>query len=190
MSASRGATHVRALVSFFSVAIVSGCASVDIDRQIARSNQDAVAFTNAQLSLAQTDEQRDVFQRTASQLLEKPLSQADAALIMGDTGGSMGEMEMPLPDNTLPMMTGAGPYGGMEMGGMFTVVKVREGLARNDNKDPGWYQQPAGTQAFEWTGPLAAPERFKTEGAPVIPSAGKPMIMEMNVRKPSCHSGH
>jgi hypothetical protein len=39
----------------------------------------------------------------------------------------MGEMEMPLPDNTLPMMTGFAQFGAVEMGGMFTVVKVREG---------------------------------------------------------------
>ena len=62
---------------------------------------------------------------------------------MGERGmADMGEMEMPLPDNTLPMMTGAGPFGAIEMGGMFTVVKVREGLARNDYKDPGWYRAP------------------------------------------------
>ena len=78
-------------------------------------------------------------------------------MVMGDTGGSMGDMEMPLPDNTLPMMTGQGPFGGIEMGGMFTVVKIREGLARNDYKDPGWYSQPPGTGAHEWTGePLAS----------------------------------
>lgn len=28
---------------------------------------------------------------------------------MGSTGGAMGEMEMPLPDNTLPVMTGTWP---------------------------------------------------------------------------------
>ena len=61
-------------------------------------------------------------------------------------------MEMPLPDNTLPMMSGSGPFGAMEMGGMFTVVKVRDGLARNDYKDPGWYTHPPGTLAYEWTG--------------------------------------
>ena len=45
---------------------------------------------------------------------------------MGERGmADMGEMEMALPDNTLPMMTGQGPYGAMEMGGMFTMVKVR-----------------------------------------------------------------
>ena len=66
-------------------------------------------------------------------------------MLMGERGmADMGEMEMPLPDNTLPMMSGSGPFGAMEMGGMFTVVKVRQGLARNDYKDPGWYQHPAG----------------------------------------------
>ena len=111
-------------------------------------------------------------------------------MIMGDTGGAMGDMEMPLPDNTLPMMTGQGPYGGVEMGGMFTVVKIREGLARNDYKDPGWYTQPPGTQAHEWTGPLSEPSRLKSEGGQSMPAGGKPMNMEMNIRKPSGHSGH
>ena len=70
-------------------------------------------------------------------------------MVMGEKGmADMGAMEMPLPDNTLPMMTGQGPFGPIEMGGMFTVVKVREGLARNDYKDPGWYQHPAGTIAY------------------------------------------
>jgi len=74
-------------------------------------------------------------------------------MVMGDRGMSdMAEMEMPLPDNTLPMMTGRGPFGAIEMGGMFTVVKVREGLARDDYKDPGWYRHPPGTVAYEYTG--------------------------------------
>lgn len=51
------------------------------------------------------------------------------------------------PDNTLPMMTGQGPYGPMEMGGMFTVLKVREGIESYD--DPGWYAQPTGTRAWK-----------------------------------------
>jgi len=73
-------------------------------------------------------------------------------MVMGDKGGSMGDMEMPLPDNTLPMMGGTGPYGSLEMGGMFSVVKVRKNLARNDYRDPGWYQAPPGTVAYEWRG--------------------------------------
>ena len=81
-------------------------------------------------------------------------------MVMGDRGmADMGEMEMPLPDNTLPMMTGTGPFGALEMGGMFSVVKVREGLALDDYKDPGWYKHPAGTVAREWTGDAPVPTR-------------------------------
>jgi hypothetical protein len=47
-------------------------------------------------------------------------------------------------------MTGAGPFGPLEMGGMFTVVKVRQGMARGSFADPGWYRHPAGSVAREW----------------------------------------
>ncbi|WP_374633879.1 multicopper oxidase family protein [Ferrovibrio sp.] len=74
-------------------------------------------------------------------------------MAMGQNGmAEMGDMEMPLPENTLPMMTGRGPFGPLEMGGMFTVAKVRRNLARNDYRDPGWYDHPAGTVAYEWKG--------------------------------------
>ncbi|QOT81049.1 multicopper oxidase family protein [Cupriavidus basilensis] len=74
-------------------------------------------------------------------------------MAMGEAGmADMGGMEMPLPDNTLPMMTGQGPFGPIEMGGMFTVLKVRAGLGRNDYRDPGWYRHPKGTVAFEYAG--------------------------------------
>ena len=63
-------------------------------------------------------------------------------------------MEMPLPDNTIPMMTGRGPYGPIEMGGMFSVVKVRDGIDADDYSDPGWYENPPGEMAYEWTGEL------------------------------------
>jgi hypothetical protein len=103
-------------------------------------------------------------------------------MLMGERGmADMGEMEMPLPDNTLPMMSGSGPYGAMEMGGMFTVVKVRDGLARNDYKDPGWYKHPAGTVAYEWKG--EAPAAQRPTGAPAEAA-------QLNVRKPSGHAGH
>jgi hypothetical protein len=45
------------------------------------------------------------------------------------------------------MMMGKGPFGNIEMGGMFTVVKVRDRLASYD-KDPGWYNHPKGTVAY------------------------------------------
>lgn len=110
-------------------------------------------------------------------------------MVMGDKGGSMGGMEMPLPDNTLPMMTGEGPFGGVEMGGMFTVLKVRKDQKRGDYSDPGWYKHPAGTVAYEWTGNLPEPERATNAGGQSMPTMNKPNI-EVTVRKPTGHSGH
>lgn len=113
---------------------------------------------------------------------EKILRLVPDYMVMGERGmADMGEMEMPLPDNTLPMMAGAGPFGVMEMGGMFTVVKVREGLARNDYKDPGWYEHPDGTVAYEWSGEAPRPERR---------TAPKTEAQEFKARKPSGHAGH
>jgi hypothetical protein len=110
-------------------------------------------------------------------------------MVMGDKGGSMGDMEMPLPDNTLPMMSGAGPFGGIEMGGMFTTMKVRKGIASNDYKDPGWYQHPAGTVAYEWKGGDAAmPAAAHAPDARRM--AGKPGEMIMNAVKGGSHSDH
>jgi hypothetical protein len=105
-------------------------------------------------------------------------------MVMGERGmADMGAMEMPLPDNTLPMMTGAGPMGPMEMGGMFTVVKVRREQKPGDYADPGWYQHPNGTVACEWTG--AAPDVTRpTTPASSTGDAG------LSARKPSGHAGH
>ena len=65
-------------------------------------------------------------------------------MAMGETGMG-GMMDMGQPKNTLPMMTGKGPFGPIEMGGMFTVVKVRDDVTSYD--DPGWYTPPEGTRA-------------------------------------------
>ncbi len=71
-------------------------------------------------------------------------------MVMGERGmADMGTMEMPLPDNTLPMMTGWGQFGPIEMGGMFSVVKVRENQPERDYSDPGWYEFPDGTVAYK-----------------------------------------
>lgn len=40
-----------------------------------------------------------------------------------------------------------GPFGVIELGGMFTILKVREGLSSYEN--PGWYLHPEGTVAEE-----------------------------------------
>jgi hypothetical protein len=53
---------------------------------------------------------------------------------MADMGGA--------PKNSIAMLGGDGPFGYIPMGGMFTVIKVRESLDNYD--DPGWYQHPKG----------------------------------------------
>lgn len=68
-------------------------------------------------------------------------------MTMGQDGmGDMGDMKMAVPKNSIPMAGGKGPYDTITMGGMFTILKVREGLSDRD-ADPGWYQAPAGTTA-------------------------------------------
>jgi FtsP/CotA-like multicopper oxidase with cupredoxin domain len=111
-------------------------------------------------------------------------------MVMGQKGGSMGDMEMALPENTLPMMTGQGPFGGVEMGGMFTVVKVRKDQKHGDYKDPGWYKHPAGTVAYEWKGEAPAPVRSSSAGGQAMPAANKQAEIEVTVRKPIGHGGH
>ena len=92
--------------------------------------------------------------------------------VMGERGmADMAEMEMPLPDNTVPMMSGDGPFGSVEMGAMFSVLKVRRDQPHGDYSDPGWYAHPPGSVAYEWTGALAEPASFKAEGA----AARKPL---------------
>ncbi len=61
---------------------------------------------------------------------------------MGDMSAMMGG-----PPNTVPMMTGAGPFGAIEMGGMFTVLKVRHDLPASGTADPGWYRHPPNSSA-------------------------------------------
>jgi FtsP/CotA-like multicopper oxidase with cupredoxin domain len=102
-------------------------------------------------------------------------------MLMGERGmADMGEMEMELPENTAPMMTGTGPYGAIEMGGMFTTLKVRADLKPDDYRDPPWYTQPPGTQSFEYAGPAPAPARASAPAAE--PAA--------SVRKPTGHGAH
>jgi manganese oxidase len=105
-------------------------------------------------------------------------------MVMGERGmADMGEMEMPLPDNTAPMMTGKGPFGPLEMGGMFTTLKVRRDQKPGDYGDPGWFRHPAGTVAHEFTGQL--PEPRAARAAPA-----QARDVEVRVRKPSGRNGH
>jgi len=67
-------------------------------------------------------------------------------MAMGSRGmRDMAEMNMGGPKNWVPMMAGEGPFGPLEMGGMFTIVKIRPGITSYE--DPGWYHAPEGTVA-------------------------------------------
>jgi len=72
-----------------------------------------------------------------------------AYMTMGNTGMDMGKMAevMPYPPNTIAMKGAPGPFGDyISMGGLFTIVKVRDQLKTYD-EDPGWYKHPPGTVA-------------------------------------------
>lgn len=65
---------------------------------------------------------------------------------MGENGmDEMNYMKMKGPENTLPMMGGQGQFGPVGMGGMFTVLMVRDNLKDYDH--PGDYPHPKGTVA-------------------------------------------
>lgn len=97
-------------------------------------------------------------------------------MTMGRTGmGNMAEMEMPIPPNSLPMRGAQGPFSYIDMGGMFTILKVRD---NPDHTDPAsWYEYPPGSVA----GP-ADPNRMHADGV-TPPAAPLP-------KAPSDHGGH
>ena len=55
------------------------------------------------------------------------------------------------------MRGGKGPFAPIDMGGMFTIVKVREGI--ESYADPGWYRHPEGSVAVE-----ATAEELRSDG--------------------------
>ena len=80
-------------------------------------------------------------------------------MTMGATG--MGDMmAMKQPRNSISMLGANGPFDTIDMGGMFTIVKVRERL--DGAADPGWYSHPAGTVADEATAADLARDGIQT----------------------------
>ena len=78
----------------------------------------------------------------------------------------------------------------------------RQDQKPGDYSDPGWFKQPAGTQAFEWTGSLPEPARFKAEtasaggvpgsahGAQVAQVAAQATTLVVRKPGPGAHAGH
>lgn len=86
---------------------------------------------------------------------------APGYMTMGETGmGAMAHMKMPLPRNSISMVASPGQYGPVDMGGMFTLLKVRDRL--DGDGDPGWYAHPPGTVAA-----LATADELARDGVDV-----------------------
>jgi FtsP/CotA-like multicopper oxidase with cupredoxin domain len=99
-------------------------------------------------------------------------------MTMGDKGmADMGEMGMPVPRNSIPMVGAPGKHDYIDMGGMFTILKVRENLTSYD--DPGWYENPPGTLAS-----LASNEELQRDLG-FVPSA-----QEMQKHMNNMHTDH
>lgn len=71
-------------------------------------------------------------------------------MTMGHTGmADMGDMGMPVPANSIPMVGAKGKHDYITMGGMFTNLKVRDRLTSYE--DPGWFENPPGTLSINAT---------------------------------------
>jgi hypothetical protein len=77
---------------------------------------------------------------------------------------------------TLPTMTSTGQCDTSETRGMFSVAKVRDELNSGDRVDPGWYQDPKGTVAYENADQVQQP---------TLAPAPKALSKTINVRKPT-----
>lgn len=95
------------------------------------------------------------FDRTTSELLPGYMTMGQEG--MGEHGAHIERGHMRVPENSIPMVGQRGPYDYITMGGMFSIVKVRD--QTEGQQDPGWYQLPPGTQAV-----AATPQQLKRDG--------------------------
>ena len=115
-------------------------------------------------------------------------------MTMGQDGmGDMGDMGMKMPPNSIPMVGGAGPHDYITMGGMFTILKVRESLPSGYDVDPGWYQDAPGELALAAPADVLRRNGIAADGS----SAPKPPFPPLNPSQAaqptqghSPHGGH
>ena len=85
-------------------------------------------------------------------------------MVMGEAGmGDMGKHvhHMPTPENAIPMVGLEGPYGYVSMGGMFTLLKVRDKKTNKETKSQ-WYNPPKGTMVQPASAAEMAKDGIKT----------------------------
>jgi hypothetical protein len=97
-----------------------------------------------------------------SGLDEKVRALVPGYMTMGQTGMEMSEHlgHMKFPPNSIPMVGAKGKHDYITMGGMFTVLKVRDRI--DGYADPGWYENPPGTLAMS-----AAEDELRRDGIDV-----------------------
>jgi manganese oxidase len=107
-------------------------------------------------------------------------------MTMGTTGMDMGEHMgmMTMPKNTISMKGMTGPFGEISMGGLVTILKVRNQLESYD-KDPGWYKHPSGTVALR-----ATDDELRRDGISVGDSSTRESQRSNKAIKPNGHAGH
>lgn len=72
------ATHAKLALSALGLVVLTGCASVSLDQNISRVNDEAGSFTEGKLALARTQADRDQRAQAAQNLLAQPLGQTQA----------------------------------------------------------------------------------------------------------------
>jgi len=85
--------------------------------------------------------------------IDARLARVTGTMTMG--ANDMGGMSMPVPPNSAPMRSSAGPFAPIEMGGMFSVIKVRDKGADGT----AWHAHPAGSVADK-----ASPAAMQRDG--------------------------
>jgi FtsP/CotA-like multicopper oxidase with cupredoxin domain len=112
----------------------------------------------------------------AAGLDEKIRALVPGYMTMGQAGmADMADMGMQIPPNSIPMLGAQGPHDTITMGGMFTILKVRESLA-DPAQDPGWYHNPQGTQSLPASAPSMDRDGITPDGssAPRAPASPSP----------------
>jgi FtsP/CotA-like multicopper oxidase with cupredoxin domain len=99
-----------------------------------------------------------------SQHLDKQLQRLLPDYMTMGTIGMDPMRHMQMPKNTIAMLTTQGPFKQpIDLGGMANIMKIRSNITTY--KDPGWYQNPKGTQAR----PPSA-EELRRDGITLKPS--------------------
>ncbi len=77
-TAKRSPRPALAAMTLVAALTLAGCATVDLDNSLDRTNREAAGFTGGKLALVRSDDERRSRELLSTELLKSPLSQADA----------------------------------------------------------------------------------------------------------------